>query len=102
MNRLRLIVGMTVGVLLVVSLVAWSLQPSAVDVARRHCADRGVAPESLALLGYRGSGGPLGQGETVTFQVRGAGPAKHLVVELRRPAYFLSWQAVGFREEVQG
>jgi hypothetical protein len=102
MKRVRLIAGITTGVLLVVSLAIWYRQPSPVEVARRHCADRGVAPESLALLEYRGSGGPFGQSETVEFDVRGADPAKHLVVELRRPAYFLAWQVAGFREEVQG
>jgi hypothetical protein len=102
MNRVRLIAGLTVCILVVASLVAWYLQPSPVDVARRHAAEQGIAAESLVLLGHQGSGNLLGRKEAVQFQLQGAKPAKKLVVELRQPAYFLAWQVVEFRTEAHG
>jgi hypothetical protein len=99
MKRVRLIVGITIGLLVAASLVAWYLQPSPVDVARQHCMEQGVAAEKLATLGYRGSGNLFDKRETVEFQVKGADPPKKLVVELRQPVYFLPWQVVEFREE---
>jgi hypothetical protein len=99
MKRARLIVGITACLLLAASLVAWYLQPSPVDVARRHCAGQGFADDNVALLGYQGSGGLFHNKETVRFQLRGAAPAKKLVVELWQPVYFLPWQVADFREE---
>jgi len=101
MKRVRVIAEIAIGLLLVVSVVVSFLQPSPVDVARSHCSDQGVPVENLALLGFRGSGTLFGKRETVEFQVQGANPAKKMVVELRQPAYFLPWQVVAFREEVQ-
>src|SRR5690348_1507334 len=102
MKRFRLILGLTLVVLLAASFVAWYLQPSALDVARRHCAEQGIDPESLAVRGYHGSGSLLGNQETVRFQVRGARSRKVVVVELRQPAYFLPWRVVAFAEEADG
>ena len=99
MKRVRLIVGITIGLLVVASLVASYLQPSPADVARQHCTAQGVAGEKLAILGYRGWQIPVAAWETVEFQVRGANPPKKLVVELRQPVYFLPWKVVEFREE---
>ena len=103
MKRVRVIAGVAIGLLLVASFVVSFLQPSPVDVARRHCSEKGLPVENLVGLGYRGSGGLLGFGnqETVEFQVKGADRAKKIVVELRQPAYFLPWQVVEFREEAQ-
>jgi hypothetical protein len=100
MKRVRLIAGITIGLLVAASLVAWHRQPSPVDVARQHCTEQGVAAEKLAILSYRGSQIPVGAWETVEFHVKGANPLKKLVVELRQPVYFLPWQVVEFREEV--
>ena len=99
MKRVRLIAGITIGLLVAASLIAWYLQPSPVDIARQRCTEQGFAAEKLAMLGYRGSQIPVGASETVEFQVKGANPPKKLVVELRQPVYFLPWQIVEFREE---
>ena len=100
MKRVRAIVVITVCVLAAASLVGWYVQPSAVEVARRHAVERGFAPESLVLLGYQGSANLIGRTETVRFQLQRAMPTKKLIVDLRQPAYFLAWQLVDFREEV--
>jgi hypothetical protein len=102
MKRVRLLAGVTVCLLVVASLVAGYRQPSPVDVARRHCAEQGIAANSLTLLGYHGSGNLVGKKETVRFHLNGARPAKNLMVELRQPVYFLAWQVVDFREEAHG
>jgi len=81
MRRAHVISWFLIGLFLA-SLVAWYVQPSAVDVARRHCREQGVAGEDLALLGYRGSGHLFEMKETVEFQVKGRNPPKKLVVEL--------------------
>jgi hypothetical protein len=88
--------------LVLASLIACYLQPSPLDVARRHAAAQGHVSESLLLLEYQGSGNLFGKKETVRFQDRGAQPAMTLVVELQQSAYFLPWRVVGFREESQG
>jgi hypothetical protein len=88
-----------IGLLVAASLVASYRQPSPVDVARKHCTEQGVAADTLAILSYRSSQLPVGSRETVEFYVKGAKPPKKLVVELRRPVYFLPWQVVDFREE---
>jgi hypothetical protein len=98
MRWVRFIAGIAVGLLVAASLVASYRQPSPVDVARKHCTERGVAAETLATLGYRGSPSPVGARETVEFQVKGAKPPKKLVVELRQPVYFLPWHVVELRE----
>ncbi|MGO8748106.1 MAG: serine/threonine-protein kinase [Thermoguttaceae bacterium] len=99
MKLLRLVAGITIGLLVAASLVAWYRHPSAVDVARQHCIEQGVAAEKLALHGYQASLMPVGAWKTVEFFVKGAKPPKKLVVELRQPVYFLPWQVVEFREE---
>jgi hypothetical protein len=99
MKRVRLIAGITIGLLVAASLVAWYLQPSPVDVARQHCTEQGVAAEKLAMLGYRGSGNLFGKRETVEFEVKGANPPRKLVVELHQAAYFLPWQVVELRQQ---
>src|SRR5262249_43721900 len=99
MKRVRLIVGITVCLLVLASIVAMYLQPSPVDVARQHCAEQGIAAESLVLREFHGTGTLFGKEETVRFQLKGAKPAKDLVVELRQPAYFLPWQVVNLRQE---
>jgi hypothetical protein len=101
MKRVRITAGIAISLLLVVSLVVSFLQPSPVDAARSHCSEKGLPVENLVLLGYRGSGKLFCQQETVEFQVKGANPEKKIVVELRQPVYFLPWQVVEFREEVQ-
>jgi hypothetical protein len=95
--------GIAIALLLVASFVVSFLQPSPVDVARRHYSEKGLPVENLVVLGYHGSGGLLGFGnqETIEFQVKGPGRAKKIVAELRQPAYFLPWRVVEFREEVQ-
>jgi hypothetical protein len=62
---------------------------------------KGRSVENLVLLGYHGSGALWAKRATVEFQVKGTNPAKKLVVELRQPVYFLLWQVMDFREEVQ-
>lgn len=99
MKLLRLVAGITIGLLVAASLVAWYRHQSAVDVARQHCIEQGVAAEKLALHGYQASLMPVGAWKTVEFFVKGAKPPKKLVVELRQPVYFLPWQVVEFREE---
>jgi hypothetical protein len=99
MKWFRIIAGIITGLLVAASLVAWYHQPSAVDVARQHCTEQGVAAENLAVLGYRGSQIPVGAWETVEFHVKGANPPQKLVVELRQPIYFLPWKVVEFRKE---
>ncbi|MFI5380921.1 MAG: hypothetical protein ACHRHE_16605 [Tepidisphaerales bacterium] len=99
MRRVRLIAGITIGLLVAASLVASYRQPSPVDIARRHCADRGVAAEKLSMLGHRGSRILVSAWETVEFQVKGTDPPRKLVVELRQPIYFLPWHIMHFREE---
>jgi len=99
MKRVRLIAGITIGLLVAASLIAGYMQPSPVDVAREHCTEQGVGAEKLAMLGFRGTQIPVGARETVEFQIKGANPPKKLVVELRQPAYFLPWRVVEFREE---
>jgi hypothetical protein len=103
MKRVRVIAGVAIGLLVVASFVVAFLRPSPVDVARRHCSEKGLPVENLVGLGYRGSGGLLGFGnrETVEFQVKGADRANKVVAELRQPAYFLPWRGGEFREEAQ-
>lgn len=94
-------IAVTIAVLIVASFVVSSRQPSAVNVARRYCAGQGIAPQDLALLGYRGSDSAVGARETVEFQVKGArstDPPRKLVVDLRRLVYFLPWKVEQMRE----
>jgi len=99
MKRVRIFTGITIGLLVAASLIAWYRQPSYLDVSRQHCTEQGVAAEKLAALGYRSSETPVGARATVEFQVKGANPPTKLVVELRRRVYFLPWQIVEFRKE---
>src|SRR3981081_2191315 len=101
MKRNRIIAVIAIGLLLVASLVSAFFQPSPMEIARAHCSERGFQAENLALLGYRDSGTLFGKTGTVEFQVKGANPARKMVVELRQSMYFLPWQVVDFREEVQ-
>jgi hypothetical protein len=103
MKRARIIAGIAIALLLGASFVVRFLQPSPVEVARGHCAQRGFQPENLVVRGFRGSGGLLGIGnrETVEFEVKGANPSKKVVVELRQAVYFLPWQLLEFREEAR-
>lgn len=101
MKRLRIMGATAVGLLIAASLVAAVRQPSALDVARGDCAERGFPAENLALLGYRVGGSPPDQRQTVEFQIKGADPPKKVALVLRRPVYFLPWKVVDFREEVQ-
>jgi hypothetical protein len=94
------IVGVTVLVLVGASIVAWSVQQSAVDFARESLARRqGVAPEDLELLSQASSytfPGP--STSTVEFRVQGDGRSKKQVVELLRVVYFLPWWVSAYRE----
>jgi hypothetical protein len=96
-------VGIRVGVLLLLlaSVAAALLRPSAVEVARARCLADGWRAEDLGLRGYRGTGVLFGRREVVEFQVIGAAPPKTVLVELRKPVYFMGWQVVEVREEVQ-
>jgi hypothetical protein len=96
------IVGAFFAVLVVVSLVVWYVQPSAVDFARESLAKRdGVAPNELELVGYESSS-PLTpvvmSTTTVEFRVKGAEHSKNRVVELFRVVYFLPWWVSAYRE----
>jgi hypothetical protein len=101
MKRLRMIAGLTIGLLLLASIVAMFLQVPPAEVARSHCAQRGFQAENLVLSGYRGTGNLFGKEETVEFQIKGANPPRKVVVELRQPVYFLPWQVEAVREEAQ-
>ena len=88
--------------LLVVSLVAWYVQPSPVDYARECLAERrGVAPDELDLVGQE-SHSPLTpvvmSTRTVEFRIKGADRSKKQVVELFRVVYFLPWWVNAYRE----
>ena len=100
MNKSRLIAWI-VTALVVASVVATYLQRSPSEVARAHASEHGTPGESLSLLSDVSSRPIIAASATVTFQVKGAVPLKNLVVELRRPVYFLPWQVVGFREEAE-
>jgi hypothetical protein len=100
-NRLQVNAGVAIGLLLVASVAVSFLQRLPADVARSHCSEKGVPVVNLVLLGYHGSGALWAKRETVEFQVKGTKPAQKVVVELRQPVYFLPWQVVDFREEVQ-
>jgi hypothetical protein len=95
------IVGVAFLLLVVgVSLVAWSVQQSAVDFARESLARRqGVAPEDLELLSQASSFTYPGPSTaTVEFRVQRDGRSKKLVVELFRVVYFLPWYVSAYRE----
>ena len=88
--------------LLVVSLVAWYVQPSPVEYARECLAERrGIAPDELELVG-RECFSPLTPvvmtTMTVEFQIKGDDRSKKQVVELFRVVYFLPWWVNAYRE----
>jgi hypothetical protein len=88
--------------LVLVSLVAWYVQPSPVDFARDCLAERqGVAPDELELVGQE-SFSPLTPAVmstmTVEFRVKGAVRSQKQVVELFRVVYFLPWWVNAYRE----
>jgi hypothetical protein len=88
--------------LLVVSLVAWYVQPSPEDYARHCLAERrGVAPEELELVSQE-SHSPLTpvvmSTMTVEFRTKGADRSGKQVVELFRVVYFLPWWVSAYRE----
>lgn len=97
----RIAVIAVLGVLLVGSFVISSQLPSPVEVAKIHCSEKGIPAESLALLGFKGSSGLFANRQTVEFQIKGADPAKRLVVDLTQPVYFLPWQLLSFLEVEQ-
>ncbi|MSR79900.1 MAG: hypothetical protein EXS11_04155 [Gemmataceae bacterium] len=101
MKKLRLIAGIAIVLLLGVSVVVSFQLPAPIEVAQKVCSEKGFPAQNLALLGYRGSNGLFANWQTVEFQLKGANPAKRLVVELNQPVYFLPWQTVDFREEAQ-
>jgi len=91
--------------LLVVSLVAWYVQPSPVDYARECLAERrSIFLEELELTGWKGYS-PLTpvfmSTMTVEFRIKGADPSKKQVVELVRVVYFLPWWVNAYREGTQ-
>lgn len=94
------ITGITIGLLVVASLVAWYHQPSPVAVARQYLSEQGVAADNLDTVGYRGFS-PFLPGVMdaawVDFRVKGANSPR-LEVELSRPVYFLPWHGSAFRE----
>src|SRR5262245_22629631 len=94
MNRTRIIVGVCIAALLIASVAAAWMQPSAVDVARARCVSDGVRAEDLALLGFEATGTLFNRQQTVEFQVKGTQPPKVVRVELHQPAYFLNWRVV--------
>jgi hypothetical protein len=96
------VVAILLAVLLVASLVARYLQPSAVEVARAWCVEQGLREEDVAVTGYRGSGHLFGETETVSVLVRGADPPRRLRINLRRPVYFLGWEVVGHEVDGEG
>jgi hypothetical protein len=104
MKRSRVIVGICFGLLFLASLVAWGLQPAAVDVARAKCIERGWPADDLVPAGFHHTSGWLGLGEhqTVDFVVKDTNPLKRVRVTMRRPVYFLGWQAVDCQEQPGG
>jgi hypothetical protein len=96
------VTGLTLGLLVVASLVAWYRQPSPVAVARQHLSEQqGAAPDELELVGFHGTaplGGVILSEMTVEFRKGGAGDSKKRVVELTRPVYFLPWRVSALRE----
>jgi hypothetical protein len=99
----RAVAGIVVA-LLVAGLVIWCLQVTpadAVEIARRHCVEKGMNAEDLLTEQYHTTGNLFGWKATVEFQVKGSKPPKKVVVEMRRPGYSRTWQVEDFREEAQ-
>ncbi len=103
MKRVRDVAGLAIGLVFAVSIFVAFLLPSPVDVAGDYCsASLGVPVQDLALLNYHRSRRTFAAGRArVDFLLKGSDPAKNVVVELHRPAYFLPWQVKEFREEAQ-
>jgi hypothetical protein len=99
MKKSRFIGRVLILVLVGASVVAAFLQRDPLAVAKEACAERGIGPDGLVLLGYDRHGRLLGRRETVRFERKGPGPAKQVVVELLQHAYFLPWQVLEVREE---
>jgi hypothetical protein len=99
MKQLRVIAGIAIVLLLVVSVVVAYRQPSPLDVAQDYCSEKGFPAETLAVLSHSGSFGLFANRQTVEFRVKGTNPGRRLVVELHQPVYFLPWRPVGLREE---
>jgi hypothetical protein len=98
-------IGGIMALLLAASLVAWYLQESPLDVARRYVSEQqGVAPDDLGLVGFRSGANPFNwngvflDDMTVEFRVKGAGQPGRPVVELSRPVYFVPWRVSALRE----
>ncbi len=95
------VAGVVLGLLVGVSLVAWSRHQPPVAAARQYLAEQGVAVDNLAPAGFS-AGSAICPGvldlATVEFWVQGAQPPKKLAVELQRPVYFLPWRGSAFRE----
>jgi hypothetical protein len=88
--------------LVALSLLAWFVQPSAVDFAREALAKRmGVAADELELVDQK-SFAPLSPAVlstmTVEFQVKGAKRSHKRAVDLFRLVYFLPWWVSEYRE----
>src|SRR5262245_18055129 len=94
----RRLVWITFGGLLAASLVIGFLQPPPLDVARKHCQEKGLSAEDVSLRGYRGSRPLLSGHETEEFQAGGVGGPRKIVVELYQPVYFFPWRVTDFRE----
>lgn len=114
MKQITTVTAVSIGVLLLASLVASWLQPSPVDVARAVCMEHAVAQdlekgdkvnrfrESDLMLHRLSTKGVLfgsfGQTAEVEFQQRGLDPAYGFRVRLTRPTYFLGWRYLGYSE----
>src|SRR5437870_231837 len=80
-------VGLLAGIALLVfflgNLVVGYFQPSAVEVARSYCTDRGLGGAELPLLGFSEYWRPWGRQATVAFRLPESRPHQQLIVELR-------------------
>ena len=98
MTKTRFITLIPIGLLIVATIAISFVQPSALDVARSYCSEKGIPADDLGLLGYQESSSLLSKQHTVTFQMKGSKPAKRFVVELQKPVYFLPWHVADFQE----
>lgn len=98
-QRIRRIIVSAAVPVLIASVVAGLTQTSAVEVARKHSVKLGYRGHDLRLLGYEGTNHLFFAYGTADFEVTGSSKAKKLHIELEKPAYFLGWHVVVFREE---
>jgi hypothetical protein len=104
-SRRASLTGGIIVLLLAASLVAWYLQESPLDVARRYVSEQqGISPDDLALVGFRSGANPFNwngvflDDMTVEFRVKSSGQSRKPVVELSRPVYFVPWRVSALRE----